>query len=136
MLAEGDRRGGDGLPAARVILGDVIVPFPGAVGIGLAAGMGDLDAGYGAVLLDGLDCGDEGLGQVVIPDPGAGGGNAPLGCHRSGLDDHQAGATAGLAGIVLVMPIVDPAVDGRVLTHGGYGNPVAQGDVLETERLE
>src|SRR5690606_39861520 len=97
MLAEGDRRGGDGLPAARVILGDVIVPFPGAVGIGLAAGMGAVDAGYGAVLLDGLDCGAEGLGPVVIPNPGAGGGKAPGGCQRRGRDEHLARATAGLA---------------------------------------
>ncbi len=41
--AECNGRGCDGLPAARVALGDMIVAFPRAVGAGLAAGMPDLD---------------------------------------------------------------------------------------------
>ena len=50
----GDGRGRDGLPAARIAVGNVIVAFPGTVGAGLAPGMGDLNARHGAGRLDGL----------------------------------------------------------------------------------
>ena len=50
--AEGDGRWRDGVPAARIVVGDVVVAFPRAVGAGLAAGVADLDARHRAGGLD------------------------------------------------------------------------------------
>ncbi|MNZ87031.1 hypothetical protein D3C78_1058780 [compost metagenome] len=134
--AEGDGRRGDGLPAARVAFRDMVVALPRPVGAGLAPGVGDLDARHGAGGLDGAGDRGEGRGLLVAPQPGAGRGDAPFGGDGGGLDDHQAGAATGDAGVVVQVPVVDQAVGGAVLAHRRHGDAVAQGDVLELERGE
>src|SRR5690606_34597478 len=124
------------LPAAWVVIGDVVITVPRTVGAGLASGMGDLDARYRPVLLDGPHGRDERLGQIIVPDPGAVRGDAAFRGHGGSFDDDQAGTAPGHAGVVGEMPVIYPAIDGRVLAHGRYGNPVAEGDVLEGEGLE
>src|SRR5690606_24900156 len=136
VVAEGDGRRRYGLPATGGVIGNMVVPFPRVVGAGLATGMGNLDARYRAVALDRLHRGDEGLGQLVVPDPGAVRGNTPFGGYGSGFDDDQTGTATGHAGVVLQVPVIHPAINGLVLTHGRYRNPIAQRDVLEGERLK
>ncbi|MNN25047.1 hypothetical protein D3C81_1385020 [compost metagenome] len=129
--AEGDGRRGDGVPASRVIRGDMVVTFPRAVGAGLAPGVGDLDARHRACSLDRLHHRHERLGMGVTPDTGAAGGNAPFRRYRRGLDHHQTGTATGQTGQVHVVPVVDHAVFGHVLAHRRDGNAIAQGDVFE-----
>jgi len=87
---EGTRR--DDRPTA-IVVGQLRSAIPRASGGGLAAGVGDLDAGRGAVLLDEPVDEQQGLDVLVIPQPGTAGRDAALGRDRRGLRDHQAGPT-------------------------------------------
>ncbi len=128
---EGDRGGRDGLPAARIAVGDMVVTFPRKVGAGLASCVADLDARYGTGCLDGRDDRREGLGLLVGPDAGAARSNAALWGHSRRFDDHQPRATACEAGEVHTVPIVDQTVDSGVLAHRRNRDAVAQRDVFE-----
>lgn len=68
ITAKGDRRRRDRVPAAPVRLDHMIVAFPGPIGARLAARMANLDARYGAVLLDGSNRGRQRLGLRVVPE--------------------------------------------------------------------
>ncbi|MCY1437681.1 hypothetical protein D9M71_538520 [compost metagenome] len=136
VRAKGNGRRGNGLPAARVVGGNVVVTLPRAVGAGLAPGVGDLDTRHGTGSLDGLHHRYERLSVGIAPDTGATGGDAPFRCHRSGFNHQQAGTATGQAGQVHVVPVVDHAVLGHVLAHRRNGDAVAQGDVLEAVRFE
>ncbi|MNT58383.1 hypothetical protein D3C72_1958120 [compost metagenome] len=114
----------------------MVVAFPWTVGAGLAARVGDLDAGHGAGCLDGFDDGHEGLRQVIVPDARAAGRDAAFGRHGRRFDDHQSRAATGHARVVRQMPVVGLAIDGHVLAHGRHGDAVAQGDAFEGIGLE
>ncbi len=136
VCAKGDGRGCDSLPAVGSVVGDVVVTFPRAVGTGLAAGVGNLNAGHRAVGLDTTHNRDERLGLGIGPQAGAGRCDAALRCHCGGFDNYQTGAATGLAGVVGHVPVVDHAVGGRVLAHRRYRDAVAQGNVFEREGLK
>src|SRR5471030_3255299 len=65
---EGDSRGSDGLPTARIVFADMVVAFPRPVGAGLAARVSNLDSWHGAGCLDRCNDGYERLRLLVIPD--------------------------------------------------------------------
>lgn len=131
--AKGDGRGRDGFPIARIFGRDMIIAIPWAVGIGLAPGMGDLDAGHGACGLDGG--GDPGKARdvIVAPQAKAIGADAAIGRNTGGLDNHQTRTAARKAGIMGKMPIRHEAVFRAVLAHGRHRDAVAQGNILQAE---
>ncbi len=108
----------------------MVVAFPGEVGAGFAAGMGDLDAGHAAGRLDRGDGGAEGLGLGIVPEAEAARGDAPFRRDARRLDDQQAGAAARQGGEMHLVPVVQNAVLGGVLAHRRDRDAVAQRDVL------
>ncbi|MNV21953.1 hypothetical protein D3C71_1129060 [compost metagenome] len=124
------------LPGTRVVLGNVVIAFPGALGAGLAACVGDLDAGHGA---SGLDAGGDAahaFDVLVVPKACAGRGDAAFGRYARGLDDHQACAAASETGVMRLVPFIGEAVHRAVLAHRRDRDTVAQGDAFELERCE
>ncbi|MNY01323.1 hypothetical protein D3C86_1338510 [compost metagenome] len=136
MGAERHGGRGDGRPAARIVLGDMVVAFPGPVGAGLAAGVGDLDAGHGTAGLDGGGDARHAGHLLIVPETGAARGDTAFRRHRRGLDDHQARTAARQPGVVRQMPVVGDTVDGAVLAHRRNGDAVAQRDVFQRKRGE
>ena len=107
--------------------------FPGDGHGGFAAGVGELGAGVGAMLMeevgDALELGD----VLVFPDTEVGGGDAAFGVYRCGLCDDEAGTANGAASEVDEMPFVGESVDAGVFAHGGHGDAVGQDEAAELE---
>src|SRR5690606_8255547 len=106
VFAESQCRRRQSLPATRIVVGDVVVPFPWSIGAGLAARMGNLNARYRALLFDGLHDGNECLGEIVIPDAGAARRNATFRRDSSCFDNDQTSPAARHAGVVCVVPLI------------------------------
>jgi len=91
---------------------------------GFAAGVGELGAGVGAMLVqeggDALELGD----VVVLPDAEVAGRDPGFGADGVGLGDDETGTADGAAAEVDEVPVVGKAVHGGVFAHGGYGDAV------------
>ena len=78
---------------------------------GFAAGVGELDAGVGTVLVeeggDALELGD----VLVLPDAEVAGSDAGFGADGGGFGDDEAGAADGAAAEVDEVPVVGEAVE-------------------------
>jgi hypothetical protein len=134
-LIEADGRGGDGLPAA---FGgrDGADFFPWNGHAGFAAGVGELGAGVGAVLVQ--EAGDalELREVLVLPDAEVAGSDAALGADGVGFSDDEGGSADGAAAEVDEMPVAGEAVDRGVLAHGRDGDSVRDGEAAELEGRE
>jgi hypothetical protein len=110
LRVEGDFRWADRLPATLFELDAALLAQPGAIGAGLASGVGQLDAGHGA--LSGDEAGDalQRGDLFVVPQAKVFGGNAAIGGDRDGFADHQARATDSTAAQVHQVPVVGQAV--------------------------
>ena len=134
-FVEGDGGGCEGLPAA---FGgrDEAGLFPGGGHAGLAAGVGELGAGEGAVVVekvgDALEAGD----VVVGVDAEVVRGDAAFGADGAGLGEDEGGAADGAAAEMDEVPVVGEAVDGGVLAHGGDGDAVGKREAAQFERRE
>ena len=116
-LVEADGGGGDGLPATfGGGDGADLLPWDGHAGF--AAGVGELGAGVGAVLVqeggDALELGD----VLVFPDAEIAGGDAAFGADGVGFGDDEAGTADGAASEVDEVPVVGKAVYAGVFAHG------------------
>ncbi|MCY1530128.1 hypothetical protein D9M68_653040 [compost metagenome] len=134
VRAERHRRRRQRLPAARIVQADMVVALPRPVGAGLAAGVGDLDAGHRAAGLDRRGNARHAGLLRVAPQSGAARGDAAFGRHGSRFDDHQAGTATGQAGVMRLVPVIDHAVDGAVLAHRRDRDAVAQRDIFQFKR--
>jgi hypothetical protein len=138
LLAMGDRAWRDGRPFVPIVdLGRARqrpVAFPRPPRARLAAGMAELDAGGGILLLDEFDEAAERLDELVVPDAeiADGAAAAPLDLCRF---DHNQPDAAGreLAGIHQ-MPVGRKALFGRVLMHRRHHDAVLQGDAADRHR--
>ena len=132
----GQRRGRHGLPGA-VGLRQGFAAAPDQVRGGLAPGMGQLDADARRAIgaAERHDPGKRGLVRVRI-EPHAARGDAPLGLHAGGLDDHQSGPGYGELAQMHDVPVADRALAGAVLAHGRDDDAVGQLQRAQTERRE
>jgi len=131
-IVEANGGGSDGLPAAFGG-GDGAIGLPWNGHAGFAAGVGELGAGVGAVLVqeggDALELGS----VLVLPDAEIAGSDAAFRADGVGLGDDQGGAADGTAAEVDEVPVVGEAVDGGVLAHGRDGDAVGQGEAAQLE---
>ena len=89
--------------------------FPGPLGRGLAAGVGELRAPHGALLADEARDAGELLDVLVLPDAEVLRRDAALGGHRDRLGEHQRRAADRAAAEVHQVPVARKAVVRRVL---------------------
>src|SRR6185295_17410007 len=94
VVGKGFCAGRDRCPTAG-ILGNLAVAGPGAVGAGLAAGVGELDAGDRALLVYEVRRAGEGLEMPLAPNTQILWGNAALRRDCRGLCEDQASAADG-----------------------------------------
>ena len=134
--AECDGGRSDRRPCPGIARRHVVIAFPRAVGAGLSAGMGDLNARHRTSGLDRRDNRPKCLGLCVGPQPCAAGRDAAFRRDSSRLHDQQAGAATGQRRKMDLVPFVDNAFVSGVLAHGGYGDPVAQCHALQGIGLE
>jgi hypothetical protein len=107
---------------------------PGWEGAGLAAGVGELDGGDAAVLLEeGGDAGEHG-NVIVGVDAEVAGGDAAFRADGCGFRHDGAGTADGTAAEVDEMPVGGVAVHRAVLAHGGDDDAVGEGDAALLER--
>ena len=139
-LVVGDRGGGHGLPAAVGACegGAGVRRAPLGLGGGLAPGVGELDPGRRAEGVDQVDDRAQRLALGVVPQAEVLRGDAPLGDHAGGLEDHGAGAAAGEGAVVHEVVVGGDAVAGGdgVLAHGRHPDAVADGEVAQGDRGE
>ena len=134
---EGQRRRADRHPAALVQRHAAALAAPGLPGAGLAPGMGQLDAGQRALGRNERGDTPQRLDVRIAPDAQVMGTDAPLGQHRRGFEDHQAGAADGPAAQMHQVPVGGQAIlGGRVLAHGRHHDPVGQGQLTQGQGLE
>ena len=131
-----DGAGGDrhpGLVGIRRLLevGLVEAAAPGDGGRGLAAGMGELDAGGGAMLVEEFDDAGEGSDLRVLPEAEIAVGNAGFGRDARGFDDDEAETAEGEAAEMDEVPVVGDAVTGHVLAHRRDDGAVAESEGAE-----
>jgi len=107
MATEGDRGRRDGLPALRVILGNVVIPFPRAIGAGLAPGVRQLKAGHRTGSLDRLDDRFELRSVLIRPNARTAWRNAALRGNACRLHDNNARSAPGESSVVHLMPLVE-----------------------------
>jgi hypothetical protein len=73
---------------------------------------------------------------LVFPDAQVGSRDASFRRYGGGFLYDERGASYGTAAQVYKVPVIGKAIDGRVLTHGGYDNAVLEGDGTEGTRSE
>ena len=122
-----DGTGSDGLPTT-FSLKERTSTAPWRIGAGFAAGMRQLDARNGTVLLQETSDASERLNVFILPDTYVGGRNTASLFDGGSFDDDQASATEGTVAEVDQMPIVDETVLTRILAHRGNHDAVGQGD--------
>ena len=127
-FAEGDGAGGYDLPAVGLRGGDGLAAVPGEIATGFAAGVGELDAGDGALGLEKIDDAAERSDVVVLPDAEVAVGDAAGRFDGSGFHDDEAGAADGAGAEMDEVPIAGEAIDGGVFAHGGDCDAVGEGD--------
>jgi hypothetical protein len=138
VFVEGDCGGGDDLPAAlgfgEGLVGGGVVE--GAGGGGFSAGVGELEAGGGAVLFEEAGDAGEGFDLGVLPEAGIIGRDAAFGGNGGRLGHHQAVPPHGARSEVDKMPVGGVAVVRGVHAHGRNAEAVAEGDGTEGEGVE
>jgi hypothetical protein len=106
------------------------------MGAGLAPGVGQLNAGHGALgsdkARDALQRGD----LFVVPQAQVFGGDTALGGDGGGFGEYQPGTADGTAAEVDQVPVVGQAIDAGVLAHRRHGNAVEQGQLAQGIRFE
>ncbi len=137
LVVEAESGGGNDVGPATFVGSDVVRRRdPGEGHAGLASGVGELDAGDGALLLEeGGDAGEEG-DVVVGVDTEVAGSDAGFGADGGGFGEDGACSADGAAAEVDEVPVVGVAVDGAVLAHGGDDDAVGEGDAALRERGE
>ena len=117
LRIEGDLRRPDRLPAALLQRDAAMLAQPGAVGTGLAPGMGELDTRNGP--LGGDETGDalQGGDLRVVPQAEVFSGDAPVCRDRHGLGDDQARTADSATAQVHQVPVVGQAIDRGILAH-------------------
>jgi hypothetical protein len=134
-FVEADGGWSDGLPAAfRGRNGAGLLPRNGHAR--LAACMGELSAGVGAMLVkeggDALEFGD----VLVFPDAEIGRRDAAFGADGVGLSDNEPGTADGAAAEMDEVPVVGKSIDAGVFAHGRDGDTVWQSKAAELKRRE
>src|SRR4051812_4417520 len=109
---------------------------PGAFGAGATPGMADLDPACGTVRVIEIDNPAQARHLFVVPDAGAAMGDAALARDAGRLDEAQSDAAGGEACVMLVMPVLDHAVDRRILAHRRQHDAIAQGEAAQGQRRE
>jgi hypothetical protein len=103
---------------------------------GFAAGVGQLDAGAGALgVEEGGDAG-EGGDVVVFPNAEVGGGDAALGRDGGGLKSNERRSALGAGAKMDEVPVGGEAVDAGVLAHGRNADAVREGEGAKLEGRE
>src|SRR5262249_42005200 len=123
------------LPSS-VIVGERLRSLPRARHRRLAPGMGELNGGNGALLVDETRNGDKRIALAIIPQTGAILGDAAARLHVSCFDAHNAGTADGTCGKMGKMPVIDAAVVRRVLAHRRHHDAVANGYRTQSQRTE
>ena len=136
-VAFGERQGArsERMPAARAIARRPAA-VPGCLGRGLAPGVGELDGGDGALLLDETGDGGPGLGVGIGPEAGVVGADPALRQDGAGLGDHEGGTADRPAAEVHEVPLGRQAVVRRVLAHRRDDDAVAERRLAEAQRPE
>ena len=115
----------------------LVVALPGEPGGALAAGVCQLHADLGeAVAVHELDDTAPGRDMLGLVHSRAARRDAPLPAHVRHLRHDEAGAAERAAAEMDEMPIVDRAVLGRVLAHGGDDDAVLQHELAQAEGRE
>ena len=139
VLAEGDVGRRHGLPAA---VGRVHAAVPVVAPLRphrrLAAGVGELDAGRGALRVDEGDDARPGRGLLAVPDAGVLVGDATVGNDGRGLGDDEPGTAHGHGAEVGEVPVVRNAVllRDRVLAERRHPEAVADRERAHGDGLE
>ncbi len=132
---EGDGGGSDGGPCT-LFGGEEAFAVEGRGHAAFAAGVGELDAGAGALGVeeggDALEVGD----VFVFPDAEVGGGDAAFGGDGGGFKGDEASSALGASAEVDEMPVSGKAVFAVVLAHGGYADAVGERDGTKLEGRE
>src|SRR5690606_8440198 len=134
-FGEGERAGADRLPASLVGR-QRLRSFPGPHGAGLAAGMPELNSGYGSLGFDETRDAREGRRLFVVPEAETGGRDAPSRLDMGGLGEDDAHAADGARSEMHEAPVVRNAVPGAVLAHRRKSYPVARRDAAERHLLQ
>ena len=132
-VAERDGARGDGLPSA-LGLADGGSTFPGTASAGLSSGVGQLNAGGGALRMQEAHDAREELDVFVLPDAGVVRRDTSDGFDGGSFGADQAGAAHRAAAEMDEMPVIEESIVGAVLAHGRDGETIAQGDFADGER--
>ena len=106
------------LAVGRVLRVQLRAPVPGPACRTLAACVGQLDPGGGAIGLQEIGDARQGPGLFVVPDPHVSRAYATARFNAGGLDEYERGAAEGETAKMHQMPIAGDAIDGAVLAHG------------------
>ncbi len=96
--------------------------------------MGQLDTRGTALGFDKRGDAAQRRNMGVVPQAEIVGRDASFGPYGRGFDDDESRAAHGAASVVHQMPIVGISAFGGVLAHGGYGDPVPEGNGPQCER--
>ncbi len=102
----------------HILVVDRSLAVPGPSFAGLAAGVGELDAGHGALLADEAGDPGDGLDLGVAPEAQVAVGPPTPGLDGGGLREDQSGAPQRKTPEVDQVPVVRDAVGRDVLAHG------------------
>ena len=102
----------------------------------LAAGVAELDAGHGAVLLDEGGAAGERGNELVVPQRGVADRAAAAARNLGRLHHDEAGAAHRVAAGVDEVPVGGEALDRRILVHGRDHDPVLEAHAPDLERGE
>jgi hypothetical protein len=130
-----DRRRAHRLPTA-LLDRDVSATVPRRPRRGLPPGVGELDAGHGALPADEVDDACVVGGLLVVPDPRVLRRDATLRDDGGRLGHHQAGTALRERPEVDEVPVGGSAVLGGVLTHGRDPDAVAERRAAQRQRRE
>ena len=100
-----------------------------------AAGVGDLNADFRAVLMHAGDDFFKHIALFVVPQAQAVWRNAAVGRDIGHLDNNQTHAADGAGGVMHFVPVVRHTVLRRVLAHRRHHHSVAQREVFQGIRL-
>ena len=134
VVGKGDGRGRDDVGPSAFGGRDDAVMFPGRTHAGFAAGVGELNAGAGAVSMEEVDDAGERGDVLVFPEAEVKRRDAAFGRDGSGLSEDESGAADGAAAEVDEMPVGGESVFAGVLAHGRDGDAVGKGDAGKGKR--
>ena len=131
-VAEGECGGTPGGPAS-VLDAQAALWLPACADAAFTPGMGQLDAGHRSLCTNEVGNARQGVDVRIAPQTQIVGRNPAFRCHGRRFQIDQRETADGARAVVQPVPVGRQAIRGRVLAHGGHGDPVRQDDVTQLQ---